>query len=93
MVKGEIPPTLAETIEVIRKLGNLSAHTPDRYLGEYDADAMDDLFRAILEYVYIGPSKLQRLRSTPQKAPKKENGGEKMSERPPSPESRKLTIH
>jgi len=74
-------------------LGNLSAHTPDRHLGEHDASMMDDLFRAILEYVYIAPSKLQKLRSTLQKVATIESPGEKTSERPPRAENSKPTVH
>lgn len=83
----------AQFQSAFRVLGNLRAHTPDRHLGEYDASMMDDLFRAILEYVYIGPSKLRKLRSTLQNATKKESAGEKASERPPNPETRKPTVH
>lgn len=92
-LKGEIPPALLEMGEVIRVLGNLSAHTPDRHLGEHDASVMDDLFRAILEYVYIAPSKLQKLRSTLQRAATMQSAGKSASERPPIPEKPKPTIH
>jgi hypothetical protein len=91
--KGEIPSALAEAVDVIRVLGNLSAHTPDQHLGESDAFRMDDLFRAILEYVYIAPSKLQKLRSTLQKVTTIESAGEKASERPPRAENPKPTVH
>jgi hypothetical protein len=91
--RGEIPPTLAEMVDVIRVLANKSAHTSDLRLTEYDASVMDDLFRAIIEYVYVGPSKLRHLRATLQKAAKQEGARENAGGEPPSAEDRKPTVH
>jgi hypothetical protein len=91
--KGEIPPTLAEMVDVIRLLANKSAHTSDLHLSKYDASVMDDLFRAIIEFVYIGPSKLRHLRATLQKAAKQEGTRENAARGPLGEENRKPTVH
>jgi hypothetical protein len=91
--RGEIPPTLAEMVDVIRVLANKSAHTSDLRLSENDASSMDDLFRAIIEYVYIGPSKLRHLQATLQKSAKQERIRENPGAGPTDAENRKPTVH
>jgi hypothetical protein len=91
--KDEIPSALTETVDVLRRLGNVSAHTFDLRLSENDAFVMDDLFRAIIEYVYIGPSKLRQLRATLQKAERHEGSRENAGAGPPGAENRKPTVH
>ena len=53
--KGEIPTKLVEVAHSLRRLRNFGAHA---YLGELTRDEipiLDDLCRAILEYVYNAP--------------------------------------
>ncbi|VVB53687.1 Uncharacterised protein [uncultured archaeon] len=55
---GEIPPVLSEMTEVLRNLGNAGAHDLAGEVKPYDTIAIDEFFRAIVEYVYVAPSKL-----------------------------------
>ena len=57
--KDEMPGALAEMSEVIRLLGNISAHDYRSRLSWADADVIDEFFKAIIEYVYIGPAKIR----------------------------------
>lgn len=61
---GIIPRTLAEMGDTLRFLGNKSAHATNYKMELPEAEAMDDFFIAMLEYVYIAPAKLSRLRET-----------------------------
>jgi len=61
--KGIIPPTLAEMTTLIRLLGNLGVHAEeDDEVSIWDAQLIDDFFRSIIEYVYVAPSKIARLK-------------------------------
>lgn len=59
---GIIPPTLAEMTDGIRILGNVGVHASDEEITPSDITTMDDFFKAILEYVYIAPSKMAKLK-------------------------------
>jgi hypothetical protein len=63
VVKGIIPPTLAEMTSLIRLLGNLGVHATDDDVNVWDVQLIDDFFRSIVEYVYVAPSKIARLKS------------------------------
>jgi hypothetical protein len=56
--RGEIPATLAEMSETLRVLGNLGAHSSDEGVKAMQVFAINDFFRAVVEYVYVAPSKL-----------------------------------
>ena len=56
--RGEIPPILAEMTDVLRLLGNIGAHAADQNIKPGHVPAIDNFFRAIIEYVYVAPSKL-----------------------------------
>ena len=60
--RGELPPVLGEMTEVLRLLGNLGAHAAavDVHLGQIPA--LDDFFRAVVEYVYVAPAKVKAFR-------------------------------
>ena len=60
--RGEIPPILAEMTDVLRLLGNIGAHATDQSVKPGHVQAIDDFFRAIIEYVYVAPSKLKEFR-------------------------------
>ena len=57
--RGEIPPVLAEMTDVLRLLGNIGAHAADQNIKPGFVYVIDDFFRAIIEYVYVAPSKLK----------------------------------
>ncbi len=59
--KGIIPESLAKMANAIRHIGNISAHITDERISYVEAKILDDLFVAIIEYVYIAPAKLKRL--------------------------------
>jgi hypothetical protein len=60
--RGDLPPVLGEMTDVLRLLGNVGAHASDRTVRPSQVDALDEFFRAVVEYVYIAPEKLRRFR-------------------------------
>lgn len=56
--RGEIPPALAELTAALRTVGNTAAHEPMQNITAPMTWAIDDLFRAVIEYVYVAPAKL-----------------------------------
>jgi hypothetical protein len=59
--RGELPSVLAEMTSVLRLLGNRGAHAMDDEVQPGHVDAIDDFFRAVIEYVYTGPDKVTKL--------------------------------
>lgn len=57
--KGELPPVLAEMTDVLRAIGNIGAHASDRKVRHGQVSAIDEFFRAVVEYVYIAPNRIQ----------------------------------
>jgi hypothetical protein len=55
------PKYFATQCELLRKVGEMGTRIPDEALNIWDADLANELFRAILEYVYVAPAKFQRL--------------------------------
>lgn len=60
--RGEIPPTLAEMTDVLRLIGNVGAHAGSAEVLPYQVFAVDKFFRAVVEYVYVAPSRLAEFR-------------------------------
>jgi hypothetical protein len=60
--RGIFPGYFAEITDLMRHVGNLGSHASDKDVDFWDAELLDDFFRSIVEYVYIAPSKIQRLR-------------------------------
>ena len=60
--RGDIPPVLAEMTDVLRLLGNIGAHAADQSVRPSQVYALDEFFRAVIEYVYVAPSKLKDFR-------------------------------
>jgi hypothetical protein len=56
--RGEIPPNLVESTTILRTIGNEGAHGQN--LSPYITWAMADLFKAIVEYVYVAPDRVER---------------------------------
>ncbi|TFG75547.1 MAG: DUF4145 domain-containing protein [Thermodesulfobacteriales bacterium] len=56
--KGEIPKVLAEVTDVLRLLGNVGAHWTGQHVHPSQTPALDDFFKAIVEYIYVAPNKL-----------------------------------
>jgi len=66
--KGEVPPLLAEMTDAMRTLGNVAAHEPLEVVTVPMTWALDDFFRALVEYVYVAPSKLAEFKKKLSKA-------------------------
>jgi uncharacterized protein DUF4145 len=60
--RGDFPSTVAELASQIRIVGNVGSHASREDLDIWDAQLLDDLFRIVLEYVYLAPSKLERIK-------------------------------
>ena len=58
--RGEIPEKLVAVANGLRKLRNVGAHAALGELSEEDAPLLDDLARAILDYVYSAPNLVAR---------------------------------
>jgi hypothetical protein len=58
--RGDLPPVLSEMTNVLRLLGNMGAHASDQPVKASQVDALDEFFRAVIEYIYIAPSRLRR---------------------------------
>ena len=54
--KGEIPNNLVGVAHGLRILRNIGAHEPLEGLSSEEIPILDDLSRAILEYIYIAPA-------------------------------------
>jgi hypothetical protein len=60
--RGVFPGAFAELTDLMRQIGNLGSHATEREVDFWDAELLDDFFRSIVEYVYIMPSKIARLK-------------------------------
>ena len=60
--KGEIPSTLIEATDLLRLIGNIGAHASEDSVKPWQVRTLDEFFRAIVEYVYIAPSKIKEFR-------------------------------
>ena len=62
--RGEIPPALAEVTDLLRVMGNAGAHAGKQQITVPMTWGMRDLFCAIVEYVYVAPSKLAEFKKS-----------------------------
>jgi hypothetical protein len=62
--KNELPKTLAEVSDVIRVVGNAGAHDSATQVTVPMTWAIDDFFRAVVEYVYMAPGKLKEFKKS-----------------------------
>lgn len=60
--RGTFPGYFSEITDLMRQVGNLGAHAAERDVDVWDAELLDDFFRSIVEYVYIVPSKIERMK-------------------------------
>lgn len=61
--RGEIPSRLSEMAKSLKDLRNVGAHANLGELTAKEIPFLDDLCRAILEYVYSGPELLERVQN------------------------------
>lgn len=59
---GVLPSVLAEMSDIIRQIGNAGVHADKGELNIWDADLVDEFFKSVVNYVYIAPAKIERLR-------------------------------
>lgn len=68
LAKREVfPAGLAETASLIKEVGNEGSHA-GRDIDPWDAELLEELFRSIVDYVYVAPARIARLKqrlSTP----------------------------
>jgi hypothetical protein len=62
--RGELPAKLAEMTSILRMLGNAGAHHSSSPVIVPMTWGMNEFFRAIIEYVYIAPSKIEAFKRT-----------------------------
>lgn len=62
--RGDIPPVLAEMTDVLRLLGNIGAHAAEQTVKPGHVRVIDEFLRALVEYVYVAPSKIRQFRET-----------------------------
>jgi hypothetical protein len=74
--RGELPSVLAEMTDLLRLLGNIGAHDWRSTVRAPQVWAMDDFFRAVVEYIYVAPAKIKAFRETLQKIAKAGEGKE-----------------
>ncbi len=67
--KNIIPPVLAEMAEIVKKLGNIGAHADEMDVRRDDVDVIDDFFNAVMEYVYLAPEKVSKIKNKLAKKP------------------------
>ena len=60
--KGVFPGGLADIATLVRMLGNIGSHASDKEVNIWDAELLDALFRMLLEYIYLGPARVKRLK-------------------------------
>jgi Domain of unknown function (DUF4145) len=62
--RGEIPPPLASLTDTLRTLGNIGAHATDEKIEPWQVESIDELFRAVIEYIYVAPSRLKSFKES-----------------------------
>lgn len=56
------PGHFGEMTDLMRKIGNLGAHAGEDEIDYWDAELLDEFFRSVVEYVYITPSRIKRMK-------------------------------
>ena len=56
-----LPVTFGKMIHITRIFGNLGAHDAKKGVSLEDTEIVDEFFRAIIEYLYIAPAKVERV--------------------------------
>ena len=58
-----IPTTLSQATTLIRVVGNAGAHASGREITAPQVWAIDDFIKAIIEYIYVAPNKIEEFRA------------------------------
>lgn len=67
-----LPQNIVDMGHIIRKVAQYGGHPKDEEITDTDADLLDDIFKLILDYVYITPYKVQLLEEKFKKVGKNE---------------------
>jgi hypothetical protein len=62
--KGELPQIMFEVANETKDFGNIAVHEADEKIRMWQANTIDDYFRAIIEYIYVLPNKLGQFRDS-----------------------------
>lgn len=60
--RGIIPNKLTDMADLIRLIGNNGSHENEIKINEIEINLLDEFFLAIIEYVYIAPQKISKLK-------------------------------
>ena len=61
--EGQLPEVFAEMTDISRLLRNLGAHDADKDVTLEDAETVDEFFRAVIEYLYVAPAKVAKVKA------------------------------
>ena len=50
--------------DILRALGNIGSHAGEETILPEHVDVIDEFFRAVIEYVYIGPFKVREFKAS-----------------------------
>lgn len=62
--RGELPSALYEATDIIRLVGNVGAHASEENVHPLQVMALDDFFKAVVEYVYVSPAKIDEFKNS-----------------------------
>lgn len=62
VAKGVFPGHFSDITELLRKVGNLGSHAEADEVSIWDAELIDEFFRSAIEYVYIAPARVRRMK-------------------------------
>lgn len=60
--KNIFPIILHDLAKMLKEVGNIGSHASDSEVDIWDAEILDTLFRVLIQYVYITPSQIDRLK-------------------------------
>jgi Domain of unknown function (DUF4145) len=61
--KQTFPGHFAAMTDLMRRIGNIGAHADgEDEVDFWDAELLDEFFRSVVEYIYITPSRLERMK-------------------------------
>ncbi len=63
VARGELPSALGEMSDGLRLLGNVGVHEKGLDVQAGHVAAINDFFRAIVEYVYVAPQQVREFRT------------------------------
>ncbi len=61
--RGAFPGHFSNITDLMRRVGNIGVHATDHDVDIWEAELLDDFFLAVIEYLYVTPSKIERLRA------------------------------